>query len=66
MLTTDYKAKLVDFGLSKYLLGGTKKTSIHGFSERYSAREYLEEEIVSYKNDIWSFGLLIYEIFSLN
>lgn len=40
------------------------KLMISGFSERYSAREYLEEEIVSAKCDIWSFGLLMFELFS--
>jgi len=53
----------VDFGLAKFIQQGTRKATISGFSERYSSTEYLEDNIVSHKVDIWSFGLLVYEVF---
>lgn len=41
MFDFNNNVKLVDFGLSKFIPGGTRKSSIMGCSERYSAREYL-------------------------
>eukprot|EP00828_Plagiopyla_frontata_P035966 TRINITY_DN47589_c0_g1_i1.p1 TRINITY_DN47589_c0_g1~~TRINITY_DN47589_c0_g1_i1.p1 ORF type:complete len:484 (-),score=43.05 TRINITY_DN47589_c0_g1_i1:64-1515(-) len=63
MLDNALNAKLVDFGLAKFNQQGTRKATISGFSERYSPKEYLEDNIVSHKVDIWSFGLLVYEVF---
>jgi serine/threonine protein kinase len=60
-----FNAKISDFGLAKTLRSGnTKNTITYGFSERTSSFEYLVEEKVSTKADIWSFGILMYELLS--
>lgn len=62
LLDNSYQAKIADFGLVKSLRSGkTKQTHIAGYSERTSSYEYLCEEKVSTKADIWSFGVLMYE-----
>ena len=35
-----------------------------GENPRYSAPEYILNNIVSFKSDIWSAGLLMYELFT--
>ena len=62
ILINEKTAKIADFGISKHiLLGNTKKTSLEGYSERYTSFEYIVESKVSNKMDIWSFGILMYE-----
>jgi len=63
LLDSKLNAYITDFGLTKSLkYGKTKKTLTGGFSERCSAFEYLVEDKVSTKSDIWSFGILMYEL----
>lgn len=63
LLDENNKAKISDFGLAKTLRSGsTKKSLIYGYSERSSSYEYLVEERISTKGDIWSFGILAYEL----
>ena len=63
LLDDNNVAKISDFGLAKTLRSGnTKKSLIYGYSERCSSYEYLVEERISTKGDIWSFGILTYEL----
>lgn len=63
LLDENNVAKISDFGLAKSLRSGnTKKSLIYGYSERCSSYEYLVEERISTKGDIWSFGILAYEL----
>lgn len=58
-----FNAKISDFGLANCLrFGNTKNTMIAGYSERTSAYEYLCEQKISTKGDIWSFGIMMYEL----
>ena len=61
LLDENNVAKISDFGLAKTLRSGnTKKSLIYGYSERCSSYEYLVEERISTKGDIWSFGIILY------
>lgn len=40
-----------------------EKGFIVGYNERYAAPELIFDNVIDLKNDIWSLGLLIYEIF---
>lgn len=65
LLTISLKAKLADFGLSilqKDNFLEYKMTGETG-SYRYMAPEVLRHESYNSKVDIWSFGMVIYEIF---
>lgn len=57
--------KIADFGISKANCQETKKTNVLGTTLAYSSREYAIENIVSpQKSDMWSFGAILYELFS--
>ena len=63
LIDEHFNAKISDFGLTNCLRSGnTKNTLIAGYSERTSAYEYLCEQKISTKGDIWSFGILMYEL----
>jgi len=63
LIDENFNAKISDFGLANCLrAGNTKNTVIAGYSERTSAYEYLCEQKISTKGDIWSFGVLMYEL----
>lgn len=63
LIDEHFNAKITDFGLTNCLrFGNTKNTNIIGYSERTSAFEYLCEQKISTKGDIWSFGILMYEL----
>ena len=55
---------LIDFGNSKILTDNTteKKTQVLGYSPGFCASEVLEEDKISLKADIFSFGIILYEI----
>ena len=58
--------KLGDFGLAKNLIGS--KQNLKGFTGTplYLAPESISQGLCSFKSDIWSLGLIIYELCSLN
>ena len=63
MITNTGKAKIMDFGLAK-LAGSTKLTKIGttvGTIE-YMSPEQAQGKEVDHKTDIWSFGVVLYEL----
>ncbi len=54
--------KLIDFGFA-YALHGQEMTDLLG-SPNYVAPEILQERPYDHKCDIWSLGIVVYELFS--
>ena len=67
LLTDDLVAKVSDFGLSRRLYNKLNvDLDIDGeFPIQWSAIEVLRMENYSLKSDIWSFGIVLWEIFQL-
>ena len=66
LLTEELVAKISDFGLSKRLY--TKvSTEAKGMNQpiKWLALEALQFGEVSSKSDVWSFGVLLWELFEL-
>ena len=60
-------AKVSDFGLSSYLYQSVEEldNASSGLPVRWMAPEVLTMRQINDKSDIWSFGVLMWEIFSL-
>ena len=60
-------AKVSDFGLSRSLYSSVEEleNASSGLPVRWMAPEVLTKRLVTNKSDIWSFGVLMWEIFSL-
>ncbi len=63
MITGDGKIKIMDFGLAK-IRGGPQLTKIGSTvgTVAYMSPEQTRGEEVDYRTDIWSFGVLLYEM----
>ena len=61
MLDQHGKVKLIDFGLSA-ILEKKKKTFTFAGSPEYMAPEIINRIGHSYEADLWSLGVLIYEL----
>jgi serine/threonine protein kinase len=56
---------VADFGISIVMGNSTKQgTQILGYCERWMPCEYLQDDTVSRKTDVWSLGCLIFYLFS--
>lgn len=65
MITKDRKAKIMDFGLAKIKTGKqiSKSGTIVG-TISYMSPEQAKGEAVDHRADIWSFGIILYEMLS--
>ncbi|ONK61952.1 uncharacterized protein A4U43_C08F35250 [Asparagus officinalis] len=64
LLDEDFNAKLSDFGLARYGPAegvGHISTSVVG-TVGYAAPEYIQTGKLTTKSDVWSFGVVIYEL----
>jgi serine/threonine protein kinase/tetratricopeptide (TPR) repeat protein len=63
MITADGQAKVMDFGLAK-LAGGTKltKTGTTVGTIAYMSPEQARAEAVDHRTDVWSLGVVLYEM----
>ena len=63
MITKDGKVKIMDFGLAK-MRGGTQLTKVGSTvgTAVYMSPEQAKGEEVDHRTDIWSFGVVLYEM----
>ena len=64
LLDFSNRAKLADFGLARALENKDNNDSNIAFTPRYVSRESVIDYMTSFSSDIWSLGLVIYEIIS--
>jgi serine/threonine protein kinase len=65
LLSSDFHAKISDFGLSRETIDSNYYHSQGGqLPVRWTAPEALEEQRFSQASDVWSFGVLMYEIWT--
>ena len=59
------RARLGDLGIAKILENRDKtNSSFAGFTPVYASKEAAIDEISSFASDIWSVGIIIYEVIS--
>jgi len=65
VLTSTMEVKVTDFGMSRFA-GNEGKEGIHTYSQvgplKWMSPELLSDRMYSIKSDVWSFGIVIYEV----
>lgn len=59
---SDDRAKIADFGFAKKIRFASEKEKYNVGSPLYMSPEALKRNIYSLKNDIWSIGVMAYEM----
>lgn len=61
-ITKDQRIKLGDFGIAKLLNHTRDKVNTMVGTPYYLAPELLENRPYSFKGDVWSLGVILYEV----
>lgn len=64
-LTSDGKVKLGDFGIAKCLISTIDKAKTLVGTPYYLSPEIVQDKPYSFKSDVWSLGILLYEMIAL-
>ncbi len=62
MVTADGEPKLLDFGIAKDMTISSNTTSMLPMTPRYASPEQLRAEILTTATDIYSLGVILYEV----
>ncbi|XP_055451778.1 fibroblast growth factor receptor 4 [Psammomys obesus] len=67
LVTEDHVMKIADFGLARgvHHIDYYKKTSNGRLPVKWMAPEALFDRVYTHQSDVWSFGILLWEIFTL-
>ncbi|EDQ90206.1 receptor tyrosine kinase [Monosiga brevicollis MX1] len=65
LVDKNFECKISDFGLARSIEGGEYKTTATKLPVKWMAPESLKSRIYTTKSDVWSFGVTMWEIFSL-
>eukprot|EP00047_Mylnosiga_fluctuans_P020101 m.88812 g.88812 ORF g.88812 m.88812 type:complete len:1299 (-) comp8385_c2_seq1:2953-6849(-) len=64
LLSLDYRCKIADFGLSREVTGNYYLSANRQLAVRWGAPECLKDSKFSEASDVWSFGVLMHELWS--
>ena len=64
LLKTDFRVKLADFGFSKILASSSQRCNLMCGTPYYMSPQIVDNESYSAKTDVWSFGVLFFELIS--
>jgi NIMA (never in mitosis gene a)-related kinase len=65
ILGPNNKIKLLDFGVAKIMDSSTSYASTYAGTPKYMSPEILQGEKYSYSSDVWSMGVIVYELMTV-